>query len=153
MMYRFPLFLTLFLLAALPVSAQLAAAPDVPVVSFSQQVEIVVAAKKDPRILDIQFHQDKDQIIMALVVDKSTELDQGKKIALNLVIYAKAKSLDDQPKSAEKPGKGLYTYHVTLKKPDGVVLVSAIKEKTAEDLVFEDPFLIEPLNRADAASR
>lgn len=143
-------FLILFLLSAVPAFAQQA---EVPVVSFSQQVEIVVRAKKDPRILDIKFKQEKDNLIFDVVVEKSTDLAQGKALALNLVMYAKAKSLDDQPKEKDKPGEGLFNYTVAIAMPDGVKLVTATKEKAKKDLTFEDPFQVDPVTREDAAGR
>ena len=143
-------FLILFLLLASPAFAQ---EVDVPIVSFSQQVDIVVTAKKDPRILEVKFKQEKDNILLDVVVDKSTELSQGKTLALNLIMYAKTKSLDDQPKEKNKPGKGLYNYTIAIAMPDGVKLVTATKEKAKEDLTFEDPFQVDPLTREDADGR
>lgn len=146
---KYYLILLLFLSASTAHAQQV----DVPVVSFSQQVDIVVSAKKDPRILDVKFRQEKDAILLDVVVDKSTDLEQGKKLALDLVMYAKAKSLDDQPKEKGKPGKGLYDYVIVMKKPDGVSVVTATKEKAKEDLTFEDPFQVDPLTRADEDGR
>jgi len=143
-------FLILCLLVSFPVLAQQV---DIPIVSFSQQVEIVVTAKKDPRILDIKFKQEKENLIFDVVVDKSTDLDQAKKLALDLTMYAKTKSLDDQPKEKGKPGKGLYNYTIAITKPDGVKIVTATKEKAKDSLDFEDPFQVDPLTRADADGR
>lgn len=146
--------IALFVLFAFPAFAQdaksLSQTPDVPVVSFSQQVEIVYLAKKDPRVLDIKFNQEKDTITLNLIVDKNVTLEQAKKMVLSLVIIAKSKSLDDPPKDKEKPGKGLYNYTINLAFPNGINLVNATKEKAKEDLHFEDPFQVEPLLRAGA---
>lgn len=142
--------IALFLLFTTPVFAQ---PIDVPVVSFSQQVDIVVTAKKDPRIMDVKFKQEKENIILDVVLDKSVELDKAKELARNLILYTKAKSLDDQPKDKGKPGKGLYNYTVAMIKPDGVKIVTATKEKAKEDLTFEDPFQVDPLTREDVSGR
>ena len=142
--------LILFLFFAVPSFAQ---TPDVPVVSFSQQVDIVVAAKKDPRIMDIKFKQEKDTILLDVVLDKSVDLAKAKELALKLVMYTKSKSLDDQPKEKDKPGKGLYHYTVAMTYPDGVKVVTATKEKAKEDLAFEDPFRVDPVTREDVDGR
>jgi hypothetical protein len=140
------IFLILFLLFAAPALAQ---AVDVPVVSFSQQVEIVVTAQQNRNILEVKFVQEKENINLNVIVDKNIDKDKAKKIALNLVMLAKSKSLDDQPKKKDEPGKGIYNYHVAIAVPDGITLVNATKEKAKETLSFEDPFQVEPMTRAD----
>lgn len=143
---------SLFLLCATP--AVVFAAVDAPVLTFSQQVEIVVDTKKDPRILDVKIHQDEDTIIIAMVVDKNQDREEVKKLALNVVMLTKMRSLDDRPKSKDKPGKGIYNYAVVISRPDGVQLLKATKAKAKAALHFEDRILRpEPLTRADAAAR
>jgi hypothetical protein len=143
-------FLILFLLCAAPALAQ---QTETPVVSFEQQVNIVVEAKENRNVLDVKFNQDKDNINLDAIVGKGTDAKHAKDIALNLVMLAKSKSLDDPPKKKDIPGKGLYNYHVAITSPDGVTLVTATKDKTKEILSFEDPFQVEPLTRADEAGR
>jgi hypothetical protein len=146
------IFFALCLFFAVPAFAQ-EQAPEVPVMSFEQQVDIVVTAKQDPRLLDVKINQDKALIDMSLIVDKNTDGPQAKQIALTMVMLAKSKSLDDPPKEKNKPGVGIYDYRVALAYPDGVVLVTAYKAAKKDALSFEDPFHMEPLTRGDAAGR
>ena len=143
----------IFILFLLFTSPALAQQIDVPIVSFSQQVEIVVAAKQNRNLLDVKFKQEKENITLNIIVDKNTDRDSAKKIALNVVMLAKSKSLDDPPKKKDEPGKGIYAYHINITEPDGVTLVTAAKDKDKETLSFEDPFQVEPLTRADEAGR
>jgi hypothetical protein len=145
------IFFALYLLFAIPAFAQ--EQPEVPVMSFEQQVDIVVTAKKDPRLLDVKMAQDKANIGVDIIVDKNTDGPQAKQIALVMVMLAKSKSLDNPPKEKNKPGTGIYDYRVTLAYPDGVVLVTAYKPAKKEILSFEDPFHMEPLTRADEGGR
>lgn len=142
----------LFLLICLTPAA--AEAVDAPVLSFSQQVEIVVDTKKDPRVLDMKIRQEDDTILIDFIVDRNQDREEVKQLALNVVMLTKMRSLDDRPKTKDKPGKGLYNYIVTIARPDGVVLLTAIKPKKKEIIRYEDQDLHpEPLTRADAAGR
>jgi len=126
---------------------------EVPVMSFSQQVEIVFNAKKSANVYDLKIAQSNENIRMDAIVDKIMNRSDAKLIATNLIMLAKSKSLDDKPKEKDKPGKGLYNYRVSIIRPDGVVLVNALKPREKEAVEFENPFLAQPLTRADVNGR
>lgn len=123
--------------------------PDAPVISFSQQVDIVVAAKKDPRLYEFKIVQEKENVVLFAITDKSLDREEAKLIATKLIMLTKSRSLDDPPKEKNKPGKGLYNYQAEISRSDGIMLVKALKPKAEEVVTFEDPFLLEPLTRAD----
>jgi hypothetical protein len=126
---------------------------DVPMMTFGQKVEIVVDAKRDANILDMQINQKKNIIDMDVVVDRSFDREKVKTMATNLIILAKRKSLDDPPTKRTEPGPGLYNYRVTIVRPDGVVLITALKPKKKSTVHYQDPFVSEPLTRAGANAR
>ena len=145
------MFLLLLLLFAGSAFAQDKA--PVPDLVFSQQVNIVVSLKKDPRIFDVKIQQKQDNIHLDLIVDKNVDQTQAKTMAANAVMLTKGLSLDDPPKDDKKPGKGLYNYAVAVAWPDGVTLITAAKPKDKDALSFEDQFQSHPLTRADAAGQ
>lgn len=133
-------------------SATLAA--EMPVVSFAQQVDIVVRVKRDPRVLDMRIRQDNADLFLDLVIDQSQDREAAKDIALYAVMIAKSYALDDKPENDKEPGEGLYHYHLSITRPDGVVLVVANKKKDDKILMFGNPVpVLAPLTRAGAAAR
>lgn len=127
------------------------AAADVPLLGFPQQVEIVVETKKDPRILELKLEQKEDMIHIVMIVDRNQDREEVKELALNVVMLTKMRSMDDPPKTKDKPGKGLYNYEVQISRPDGVALLTALKPKAKSGLQFEDRILhTQPLTRAGA---
>lgn len=130
------------------------AASDVPDLTFAQKVTIVVEAKHDPRILDMKINQGNHVVKIDLIVDKNTDRQQAKSMATSVVMLAKSMSLDDKPTEKDVPGKGLYTYHVTITRPDGVVLLLAKKSRKKKQVSFEDPVPVtRPLTRADVTGQ
>lgn len=145
---RFYIFLVLVLLSS-PLRAEDTIAVDVPQISFSQQVNIVVTAKRDPRLLEMKIRQEKDTVFLDLILDQNQDREEAKTIAQTAIIITKSYSLDDKPVSATEAGKGLYTYTVTAARPDGVVLVTAHKKKDEAAIQFENPApSLAPLTRA-----
>ena len=133
-----------------------AAAPvlDVPRLGFAHQVEIVVETKRDPRVYEMKIAQENEIIHIDLIVDRDQDHEQVKQIAFDVVMRTKMRSLDDRPESGKEPGKGLYTYKVNITRPDGVVLLTAIKPRNKKKLRYEDPILPpQPWTRADANAR
>jgi hypothetical protein len=127
---------------------------QVPDLVFSQQVNIVVSAKKDPRIFDVKVTQKDDTINLELIVDQNVEQIQAKQMANDIIILAKSQTLDDPPKNNKSPGKGLYNYHLNITHPDGVQLFSASKPKDKSDIIVEDQNpVLRPLTRADAGGQ
>jgi hypothetical protein len=144
----------LFFIVSLPVLAQ---TRDVPVMTFPQKVDIVYQARKNPVILELTINQDKARVTLDATVDKNTDRDMAKAIALNVVMLTKTISLDDKPTEKGKPGKGLYDYVVTVRRADAVILVVGHKPAKKVNLRFDPPALQEipmrPLTRADGTLR
>lgn len=130
------------------------AAPEAPQIGYAHKVEIVVTAKRDPRILDMKINQDKQAVTMDVIVDKSVDRQHTKEMALTNIMQVKSLSLDDKPKDKKKPGKGIFDYTVNYYRPDGVLLLTATKPAKKEKIKFEDPGLVmEPATRAGAVGR
>lgn len=127
---------------------------DVPKLGFAHQVDIVVETKRDPRVLEMKITQENEIIHIDLIVNRDQDHEQVKKIAFDVVMRVKMRSLDDRPKSGKEPGKGLYTYKVTITRPDAVVLLTATKPRRKRKMIYEDAILrTEPLTRADVNAR
>lgn len=137
---------TVFATAATPAVAPTIEAPQI---SFSQQVNIVVSVKRDPRVLDMKIKQDNAFITLDLIVDHKQERPEAQDIATQAIMAAKTFSLDDNPAGKGDIGKGLYDYKVTIARPDGVILLLAEKLKEESSIRFENPApVLYPLTRA-----
>lgn len=148
-----------FLIALFVLLPLTAFAIDVPIMSFQQQVMIVVEAKKDLNVLDLRIQQNGDKVSLRAIVDKNIDRKAAREIANHLVILTKAMSLDDKPKDDKVPGKGLYNYDVDITLADGVMLLQAEKpaKKTKLDVkdpgIFPAPVQVQPWTHADAAGQ
>lgn len=143
--------LSLFLLC---VSVMPCLANDVPQISFSQQVNIVVTVKRDPRVLEMKIRQENAKVILDLILDQNQDREEAKSIAHMAIMVAKSLSLDDKPADAKEPGKGLYEYQVTVSRPDGVVLVAAHKPQKKKTIQYENPApVLHPVTRAGEVGR
>lgn len=151
---RFVLFFLLFFTFAAAHAAEEAKPPvrDVPVISYAQKVNIVVAAKKNPAVFDLRIDQDKDNVMLSAIVDNSIDRKAAEELARNLVVLTKSMTLDDKPTDIKVPGKGLYNYGVRVARVDAVVLASARKPANKKKLVIEPQALenlqFQPLTRA-----
>lgn len=133
---------------------QAVAAVAVPQMSFSQQVNIVVMAKRDPRILELKIRQENAIVNLDMIVDQNQDREEAKTIAHNTIMIAKSFSLDDKPADNKEPGTGLYDYKLNMTRPDGVVLVVAEKLKESKTIRFENPVpVLQPLTRAGVNGR
>lgn len=147
------------ILAALMLFAVPAFAIDAPVLTYQQKVEIVVAAKKNPAILELKLEQKEYDIAMNAIVDKDINRDQAKGMAHDMVLLAKAFSLDDKPKDDKTIGKGLYNYTVTINRVDGILLLQAKKPAKKSKISFNRPMelpapiQVRPWTREDANPR
>lgn len=127
-----------------------ASAIAVPEITFAQKVDMVVTAKKDPRILDVKIEQHKQKVVVDVIVDKNQDQEETKGLALTMVMLVKSKCLDDPLKDRNTPGKGLYDYVLNFSRPNGIRLLQANKPAKKAKLSFENPDpLVEPATRAD----
>ncbi len=152
------IFALVLLLFCFPALAE-EAAIEPPQMSFGQKVEVVYEARKNPIILDVRIEQEKSTLKIDVIVDRNADRDDAKKIALNLVMLTKTRSLDDNPQKKGEPGKGLYDYKVTIRRTDAVVLVVGEKPAKKKKISFDAPVMenippkFRPMTREDAAGR
>ncbi len=126
-------------------------ARPVPEISYMQKVDIVYTAKKDPRVLDVKIEQNKNIILVNMIVDKNQDREEAKELTKTMIMQIKTKSLDDPPKDRTKPGKGLYDYQINCARPDGIGLLTALKPAAKTKITFENPVpLLTPETPVDA---
>lgn len=121
----------------------------VPQISFSQQVNIVVTVKQDPRVFEMKLAQDDAKIFMDLIVDQKQDRAAAQEIAHHAIMVTKSFSLDDKPADNKEPGTGLYDYRLRISRPDGVILLIAEKLQEEKAIRFENPVpVFQPLTRS-----
>ncbi len=106
---------------------------QVPLITFQQQVDIVVAIKKKPAVLQASVNQDGDKIMASLIIANDQDRPQAKALAESFIRLIKKKSLDEDP-GKEVLGTGLYTYHVNVTRANKAVLATGIKRADEKKL-------------------
>lgn len=114
-------------------------AVDAPILTFEKQVEIVVAAQKDPNILQVKIDQKNDHLEFRVMVDRHVDRQKAKEIVQDMIYIAKTNSLDDRPASRKELGKGLYHYKVVVTRADGIELGTGIKLAKNKTFSFRSP--------------
>lgn len=105
----------------------------VPILTFRQQVDCVVTAKKNPVILQAKIEQKQHIIESDLVIANTQNREQAKKLAIDFIRLIKQKSLDEDP-TKEKIGKGLYTYKIQVSRANKAVLATGVKRFNETDI-------------------
>lgn len=151
-------FALLLLLFAIPAFAA-EDKPQAPTLTYEQKVNIVVEAQKNPSLLELKLEQKDYAITIDAIADQNTDRTQAKGMAHDIVMLTKGLSLDDKPTDKGVIGKGIYNYRVTIKRVDGILLLSATKPAKKKDIIPDPPGLIpqpvqvQPWTRADGNSQ
>jgi hypothetical protein len=136
-----------------------ALAIDAPILTFEKQVEIVVAAQKDPNVLQVKIDQKKSYLQFDIMVERHVDRIKAQEIAFDIIFIAKSNSLDDRPVDDKTLGKGLYNYKVVITRADGIQLGTGIKLAKKKHLSFRSPVTlpqpvqVRPWTREDALYR
>ena len=105
-----------------------------PEIKEEEKLEIINTIKEENNVIDAVLTQQRSNIKLVLTVENKTSKERAKELGESYIRLVKTFSRDINPN--KKIGKGIYNYFVRVNNPNKEIIITGIKENTAEFITW-----------------